>query len=66
MEETFAEAPPAAPPPPPPPPPMTLYQNRLQPAGTVVDPVLVATSGDVLLREGGIEAYREALAAPRP
>jgi hydroxymethylpyrimidine/phosphomethylpyrimidine kinase len=27
----------------------------------VVDPVLVATSGDVLLSDGGIEAYREAL-----
>jgi hydroxymethylpyrimidine kinase/phosphomethylpyrimidine kinase len=27
----------------------------------VVDPVLVATSGDVLMSEGGIEAYREAL-----
>lgn len=27
----------------------------------VVDPVLVATSGDVLLSDGGLEAYREAL-----
>ena len=27
----------------------------------VVDPVLVATSGDVLMSEGGIEAYRDAL-----
>lgn len=27
----------------------------------VIDPVLVATSGDVLMSEGGIEAYREAL-----
>ena len=27
----------------------------------VVDPVLVATSGDVLMSEGGVEAYRDAL-----
>lgn len=27
----------------------------------VVDPVLVATSGDVLMGEGGVEAYRDAL-----
>jgi hydroxymethylpyrimidine/phosphomethylpyrimidine kinase len=30
-------------------------------APLVVDPVLVATSGDVLMKDGGVRAYREAL-----
>ncbi len=30
-------------------------------ANLVVDPVLVATSGDVLMQDGGVEAYRDAL-----